>query len=141
MSKEKSDGLLKKYMAAESTLEEEEKLFTAKNQDPGIEEWSKYVKQKRKKAPTNLNDAVWKSIQTRKRKKQRFLAILSGVAASIVLFITFFIANTGNKNISYDEKEALLNEALSMFSDEKHGPSNQSIVYEDEMIIIYTTSN
>ena len=140
MSKKNSDSLLEKYLAGETTLAEEEKFFSDKTQGPGIEEWSRYVKQKRKKAPPNFNDTVWASIQIRHRRKQRFLVGLSGLAASITLFIAISIVNTNDNDVSYEEKKALLNEALSMFSDKKSEPAKQSIIYEDDMVIIYKTS-
>jgi len=140
MRNKESDGLIKKYLAAESTLDEEKELFKAKNQYPEIEAWGTFVKQKRVKVPRGLNDSIWASIQTRKRKKQRFLIGLSGIAASVALFMVIFINSTINFNNSYEEKEAVLKEALSMFPNEKHTPSNKNIIYEDELIIIYVAS-
>ena len=140
MNNRKSDDLMEKYLAADSTLEEEDKLFNSENQLPGIKDWSSYVIQKRKKTPSNLKDSIWAAIQTRKRKKQRFLVILSGVAAAIALVITTFIYPTVNIHSDYKEKEALLNEALSMFSDEQPIPEKQSIIYEDDVVIIYVSS-
>lgn len=140
MNSRETDDLIKKYLAAESTLKEEEKLFNSKNQRPGIEQWSTYVKQKRQKAPANLNASIWATIQAKKRKKQRHLVRLSGLAASIVIFMAFFIYNTVNKHSEYEEKEALLNEALSMFTEEKNTAEKQSILYEDDMVIIYLAS-
>lgn len=54
--------------------------------------------------------------------------------------MAIFICNTVNKDIGYDEKEALLNEALSMFSAAKHTPEKQSIFYEDDMVIIHVAA-
>lgn len=141
MTSEKSGNLIKKYLAGESTLGEEEKLFEEKNQPPGLEEWSRYVKQHRKKAPSNFTDSIWATIETRKNGRQRFLASASGIAASIILFMAIIFNYTGYKEVSTDEKAALLNEALSMFPDQKQTPTNQSILYEDNLIIIYTSSN
>lgn len=138
MRKEDSDDLIKKYLAAETTLEEEETLFESKNQLSEIAEWSTYVKQKRKKAPAHINDSILASIQARKR--QQVVVGLSGIAASIALVIAFFIYNTGMNSLTYEEKEVRLKEALSMFSDETHAPVNHSVLYEDDMVIIYTAS-
>ena len=140
MNNRKSDDLIEKYLAADSTLEEEDKLFNSDNQLPGIKEWSTYIIQKRKKAPSHLKDSIWATIQTRKRKKQWFLVGLSGVAASFALSITIFIYSTVNMHSDYKKKEALLNEALSMFSDDQPIPEKQGIIYEDDMVIIYVSS-
>ena len=59
MSKKVSDDLIKKYLAAESTITEEEKLFNAKSKLPEIEEWSSYIKRKRKTAPSNLSESMY----------------------------------------------------------------------------------
>ena len=141
MSKEKSDDLIKKYFAAKTSLEEEEELFNTINQQPGIEAWATFIRKNRKKAPPNLKGSVWAAIQTRKRKKQRFLVSLSGVAASIVLLVSFLIYNTSNRDIEYNEKAVLLNEALSMFPDENQTRLKQDVIYEDGMIVIYFESN
>ncbi|MEL7001771.1 MAG: hypothetical protein AAFN93_03450 [Bacteroidota bacterium] len=138
MSKEKSDDLIDKYLAAESTLEEEKKLFNS--EQTGLEAWSNYVKQKKKKAPTDLNAKIMASIQTRKRRKQRFLFGVSAAAASLVLFMVLFMSNKSNHEMNYAEKEAKLNEALSMFPDDDPVKSERDIIYEDEIIVIYTAS-
>lgn len=139
MSRDRLNALIKKYLAAESTLDEEETLRSAENQNPTMQAWSTYVKWKRKKAPANLNDTIWASIQTRRKKRRRVFYTLSGVAASIILFFTISLNNTNNKSLSYEEKSDLLNEALSMFSNERQTLEEQNIIYEDDMIVIYTT--
>ena len=138
MSKETSDKLIKKYLAAESTLDEEEKLFSTENHTSGMEEWSAYVRQRRKKAPANFNDLVRASIQTRKKRRQRFFVGLSGMAATIAFFVAIALYNTKDKNPGYDEKEAALKEALSMFSDENLREKARKVIYEDDIIVIYT---
>ena len=87
-----------------------------------------------------MNDSIWASIETRKRKKQRYLFSLSGVAASITLLLAFFIYNNVNSRGGYAEKEALLNEALSMFSEEEPTLQRKTILYEDELVIIYVAA-
>lgn len=138
-SKEYND-LVEKYLAAESTLEEEEKLFNAENQRPDIAKWSTYVKRKRYKAPSNLNESIWEGIQTRKRSKHRYLIAVSSLAATIALFFAVFIYNTFNGYSEYAEKEALLNEALSMYSVEEPKEQKQTILYEDDLVIIYVAA-
>ncbi len=135
-----TDELVEKYLAAESTLAEEEELFNTRESQAGMEEWSTYVKQKRKKAPTDLTDSILAAIQTKKRRSQRFLLSFAGVAASIALLLAIFTYTT-SKGIDYDQKQAVLNEALSMFTEEKHTPIHKNIIYEDDMVIIYMASN
>lgn len=136
MNKEKSDDLIKKYLDADSTLEEEGRLFNTEYS--GVEAWSGYVKNKRKTAPANLQSTIWKSIQKRKRRKQRFLTGISAVAASITLLMIVFFNRPNDQEISYHQKEVLLNEALSMFPEEQNTTDKRNIIYEDDVVIIYT---
>src|SRR5690606_13882244 len=103
MSKEKFDELLKKYWNAESSLNEEEQLFDADIQRPGMQAWSGYVKQKRENVPPGLKASIWATIQNRKKRRQRFIYGLSGVAASIALFIAISINNTRDPDLNYEE--------------------------------------
>ena len=144
MTSRKPDELIKKYLEAETTLEEEETLFDGENQPPGLAEWATYRKQKSKRAPSHLPDTIWSAIQRRRRNKRRML-IGMPVAASIALLVMsiFFSPDPVTQNegpITYDEKEALLKEALSMFPDEKPTMSKEQIIYEDELVIIYMAS-
>ena len=141
MSKQRTEDLINKYVAGESSLAEEEALFNSGQPAPGMDEWSRFVKGQKQEVPPQLQETIWTSIQTRKRNRQRFLWGLSGIAASIALLIAFFIGNPDNDQLSDAEKQAALYEALSMFSEDQNTPEQQSIIYEDELIIIYTASN
>ncbi|MEM9325275.1 MAG: hypothetical protein AAGA85_06455 [Bacteroidota bacterium] len=145
MTSRKPDNLIDKYLAAETTLEEEETLFDGKNQQPGIAEWATYRNRKRNKAPSNLPDTIWSTIQKRRRNRQRMLIGLPAVAASIAFVVFALIYDAGDQQvaprpITYDEKEALLHEALSLFSEEQPTTSKQNVIYEDDVVIIYMTS-
>lgn len=141
MNKKKSKDLINKYLAAESTLEEELDFFNSEKQDSGIAQWSAYVKGSKEKVPTNLKESIWSAIQIKKRKKQHYLIRLSGIAASIVLLGTFLIYNANNAKSEYAEKEALLKEALSLANNKIKTTEHQHIIYEDDMITIYIASN
>ncbi|NQU52335.1 MAG: hypothetical protein HQ522_07320 [Bacteroidetes bacterium] len=141
MNKEKIENLIEKYEAGASTLQEEQFLFdNAENSDPTIEAWSAFVKHKKKVAPQNLNDSLWASIQTRKIKKRSFVISIMSTAATVLLFIFISVNYLSSKKMSYKEKEALLSEALSMLDIQKQIIAEQSIIYEDEMIIIYSAT-
>lgn len=141
MNKEQIENLIEKYEAGSSTLQEEQFLFdNAENSNPAIAAWSAFVKSKKKKAPSNFRDSLWTSIQTRKIKKRRLAIGIMSAAASLLLLITISVNFRGSEKISYKEKEALLSEALSMFEGAEQMQAEQSIIYEDEMIIIYTAS-
>jgi hypothetical protein len=139
MSKETIDKIKEKYEAGTSTLSEEKLLFTTSNEtDPRIEAWSAFVSQKKKTAPLDLSTSIWNSIEKKKRKKHQ-LSIRVMLAAASVFLIAFLALNQfSNKEISHKEKEALLAEALDMFSDSEPKELAQNIIYEDDMVIIYT---
>jgi len=61
-------------------------------------------------------------------------------AAAVILLISFFTINHGEKEQSYAEKERLLNQALSMFDNSEQKVIQHNIFYESEMIIVYTTT-
>lgn len=139
MNKEEFKKLTKKYEAGTSTLAEEQFLFNnTKDSDPAIETWSAFVKQKKKTAPADLNDSIWNAIQTKKIKKRRLAIRIMSAAASVLLFIFISINHVSTNKMSNDEKEALLNEALTMLAVSEQKETGQNIIYEDEMIIIYT---
>jgi len=137
----RKDDLLSKYFAAESTIKEEEELFSQGNETAGIEEWSRFVQNKKVKAPSDLKASIWSKIQAKKRRKQRFMMGMSGIAASITILLVLFFNGVEDNGMPYEEKEAMLKEALSMFGDEPNEKNKQTIIYEDEMIVIYIASN
>lgn len=141
MKEDKIENLIEKYEAGASTLQEEQFLFdNAEKSKPEIEVWSTFVKQNKRKAPENFNDALWDSFQNRKIRKRRFVTGIMSAAASIILIIALFIGNPGQKKLSYSEKEAFLNQALDMFAGTEQIQTQHSIIYENDLIIIYTST-
>lgn len=141
MNKEEIKKLTDKYKAGASTLGEEQFLFnSAENSDPAIEAWSAFVKQKKKAAPADLNNSIWEAIQTKKIKKRRLSIRIMSAAASVLLLFSISINHLSTNKMSIDEKEALLSEALNMLEISEQKEIEQNIIYEDEMIIIYTAS-
>jgi len=64
----------------------------------------------------------------------------SGIAASII-FLVAVTFNYKSTEMNYEEKAALLNEALAMFPEDNHKIDNQDIIFEDDTIIIYMATN
>ena len=140
MKDKRIEKLTEKYETGASTLNEEQFLFdNAENSPSKIEAWSTFVKRNKREAPENLNDKLWASFQNRIIRKRRFKVGIISAAASIVLIITLIIGNPGQKKLSYNEKEALLNQALNMIAVSEQEIAKENIIYEDEMIIIYTS--
>ncbi|MEP1487383.1 MAG: hypothetical protein ABJK28_03035 [Algibacter sp.] len=141
MKEDKIERLIEKYKEGNSTLNEEQFLFdNVKNSKPSLEAWSTFVKNNKMETSKDFNDILWESFQNKKiRKRKIFIGIMSA-AASIILLISLFIANPEEKELNYSEKEALLSLALNMASNLGLTDVQQNIVYENEMIIIYTTT-
>ena len=140
MKEKKIEKLIEKYEVVASTLQEEQFLFdNAENSKSWIEAWSTFVKRNKKEAPENFNDKLWNSIQNRIIKERRGKMRIISAAASVLLIIALSIGNLIQKELSNNEKEALLNQALSMFADSEQEITMENILYEDEIIIIYTS--
>lgn len=140
MSKNYSEHLFKKYLNASTSLEEEEKLFNKENQQPEVEAWSKFVALNKTKIPENLEPSIWKTIEKKKKRQQHMIYYWSGIAASII-FLVAVTFNYKSTEMNYEEKAALLNEALAMFPEDNHKIDNQDIIFEDDTIIIYMATN
>lgn len=141
MKEKKIEKLIEKYEAGASTLHEEQFLFdNAENSHSMIEAWFTFVKHNKREAPENFNDTLWDSFQNRTIRKRRFKIGIMSAAASVILIIALFIGNPGQKKISYIEKEALLNQALNMFVSAEQVQAQYNIIYESDLIIIYTTT-
>ena len=132
------EKLVEKYNEGDSSLKEEQLLFNnAKNSEHSLEAWSTFVKNNKKEIPKDFNETLWESFQNKKiRKRKIFIGIMSA-AASVLLLISLFITTPKQKELNYSEKEVLLNQAINMVSNSE---IKKNIFYEDDMIIIYTTT-
>lgn len=140
MKDEKINKLIEKYVAGASTLQEEQFLFdNAENSRSMNEVWYTFVKRNKREAPENFNDTLWNSFQNRTIRKRRLKIGIMSAAASVILIITLFIGNQVQNKLNYNEKEALLNQTLNMFADSEQETPKENIIYEDKMIIIYTS--
>jgi len=141
MNREQVDELLDKYEEGRASQEEMDLLreqFKGSRNGPGA--WFNYLSIQKRKAPENLNTEVWSAIQSHEKKKNRKITWFISAAASIAILITFIFISPSLRNqkeMSYEEKAAKLEEALSLFSEHKK-QANREIIYEDEIIVIYT---
>ena len=142
MNADKLKHLTERYESGASTLEEERMLFNhLENSDTSLGAWATFVKQNKSDVPRDLNENLWQSFEGMKPRKSRVLVKLLSAAAAIILAIALFISFPTNDKQSYSEKEALLNEARSMFT-KNDSPKNykNEIIYENDEMIIYTHS-
>lgn len=138
MSNKNKEELINKYLEAESNLNEEQDIFNTETANSDFDPWFKFVKKSRIEAPENLNNSVWDAIQSKRKRTQQVIYGIVTVAASVALIVSLSV---NSPKQSDQEKEALLKEALSMFHDEVPKAEVQNIIYEDDLIVIYTSQN
>lgn len=140
MKKEHIKVIFEKYKNGQTSLEEEQFLLeNANDLNSPLSHWVSFKKETKKKVPENFNETLWQSFDKKTKPKIKLVKRVLLVAASIVLLVALFPRNNQENTQSFWEKEALLLEAKSMFSEiEKN--KNQDIVFEDDLITIYTTN-
>lgn len=139
MSEEHINNLIKKYKEGESSLEEEEFLFeTVDESNPEMKSVSIFVKKSKIFAPSNLNNKLWESFEKRNNKSKRLKIGIFSAAASIVLISTLLITSFSGNQLTYNEKEALLNEAKNMFLEFDKSKSEYSVLVENDLLIVFT---
>ena len=140
MKEDKVERLLKKYQEGQSTLKEEAFLFdNTESLEPSFEAWSTFVKNNKTETPKDFNERLWQSFQNRKKKKRKLFVGGFSVAASVILLIALFFTNPKEEELNYAEKEALLSLAKEIVANSTPAEIEQNIIYENEIIIIYTT--
>ncbi len=141
MNREQVDELLEKYEQGLASQEEMDLLmeqFEDSWTGPGV--WFNYLRLQKKKAPENLNYQVWSAIQSQEKKKNRKITLFISAAASLAILISLIFISPSLRNqkeMTYEEKAAKLEEALSLIS-ENNEQADRKIIYEDEIIVIYT---
>ena len=138
MKEEHIKNLIEKYKLGTTTLIEEKKLFESDGKtDESIKKISTFIKKTKKQVPENFNENLWDSFEKKTTKPNRFKISLLAAAASIALIVSLYISNTNQNELSYSEKEALLNEAKSMFAVTNKEETYQ-VLFEDELVVVYT---
>jgi len=131
--------IIEKYKSGNSSLKEEAFLFDNVDESQHeIKTWASFVKRNKKVAPDNFNDALWESFDKKTTKNNRFKIAIMSAAASILLISTLYLNNIRDKGLSNSEKEALLNEAKSMFTEYEQTKPTYKIIAENDFIIVYT---
>ncbi len=134
-------NLLQEYFEGDTSLDQEQSLFgLLQDTDSSVNAWATFVKKNKIEPSEDFNDTLWKSFQHEKKRTQNLRIFIMSVAASALLFVSFFAVNWGQQELSYAEKEALLNQALNMFPESDPDDIDRNIIYENEMIIVYTSN-
>ncbi|QXP54853.1 hypothetical protein H0I25_12235 [Cellulophaga sp. HaHa_2_95] len=140
MEENKADSIIKKYKEGQSTLSEEQFLFdSTENLKSSMKVWSTFVKNNKTATPKDFNERLWESFQNKKNRKRKLLIGALSVAASVSVLIALFFTHPAPEELNYSEKEALLNIARDMVNHTDLAEIEERIIYENDIVIIYTT--
>ncbi|PCE66299.1 hypothetical protein [Sediminicola luteus] len=133
--------LTEKYERGETTLEEEVFLFeNVKEPDTPWANWFTFLENNKITPPEDLNDRLWESFEGGRDRKRKKMVWGMAAAASVLLLVSFLILGPRQSNEQdFAQKEALFKEALDMIGSMEPAAIERTIVYENEMVIIYTT--
>lgn len=141
MNQEETNKLLKLYEQGRTSSEQESDLLKILGESKAEKNlWFNFLRKQKKNTPKNLEEQIWSAIQLREKKKSRYIIRAISIAASIALLISvLWITNPLKpKEMSYEEKAAVLKEALAMISLTDEAENNKEIIYEDDLLIIYS---
>ncbi|WP_179009355.1 hypothetical protein [Winogradskyella forsetii] len=140
MKKEHIKEIFEKYKNGQTSLEEEQFLFKNASADLKFPllEWINFEKKNKKQITDDFNERLWLSFEKKTQPKTRLLRRVLIAAASIVLLFTFYIKNKQENTQSLWEKEALLMEAKSMFSEIEQN-TNREIIFDSDLVTIYAS--
>jgi type II secretory pathway component PulM len=139
MKKETIKNRFEKYKKGETSLKEEKNLFEEVDENqPEIEVLGDFIKRNKIKTPPNLNDTLWNSFENKTAKNNNFKIGIFSAAASILLLVSLYFNTINKDELSNAEKQALLKEAKSMFSDAEVKQTINNIIIETNFIIVYT---
>ena len=139
MSEESINNIIEKYKAGTSSLDEEKTLFNSKdNTEESIKLWSLFVKKNKLNAPKNLNEKLWDSFEKKDNIYNKNKIWLYSAVATIALLVSVYINSVNENSLTNSEKQALLNEAKSMFADSNENNYVNQIILESELVVVYT---
>lgn len=101
--------------------------------------YSQHIDRLRLNAPDRLEESSMVYIRRREAERRRFISWLTTAAAAVVLILlsTLFIVPQKSQEMDYGDKLITLVEAYKLFPEEESLISEDEIIYEDELIIIY----
>jgi hypothetical protein len=142
MKKETIKSLTHKYKQGETSKEEENFLIeNAKISDKSIHSWLAPLKSNKEQIESQKGKISWDSFENKIEKKRKFkFGLVIAAAASFALIATLSLGTPTENELSYAEKELLLNEALNMYKSKEVVLKSEQILYEDDMVIIYTNN-
>ncbi len=140
MNEEHIKHLMKRYNEGDSSQKDEKYLIENRNK-LNIKEKTifDFIQQNKIVTPANFNETQWESFTTKQKQKKRNRYSYISIAASILIVVSVFLFKPFDQEMDIAEKQALLNEALLMLGPVEE-ETTQTILYEDELVIIYTSN-
>ena len=141
MKEESIKKLKEKYYAGSTSLEEEQRLMRkGSNEDSTMGKITSFVENQKEPAPKGFNDELWESFEEKIIEKETSTSWIWSAAASIVIMLSFYFFNLYQGNVDEIRKQALLDEAKSMFIEIEKPIKTDKILFEDETLIVYTST-
>jgi hypothetical protein len=135
MKSKKENQLEHKYLEGEASLAEEQEFL--RRQDTPFNGWSAYRAKNHYPVPDKLIDNIADELDRQVSKSRKFYLAWASAAASIALVILLLFANSLERELSYEEKAAKLEEILNALPENK---TTNEILYEDALVVIYVES-
>ena len=140
MNREQENKLLELYRKGLTSSKEEDALLNQLGESgsgPGL--WFSFLENNKKTVPADLENQIWSTIQSGESRKKRLTIrrVLAAASVALLISISLIITPWQRKGMSYEEKAAVLEEAIKMMVDASEIPDNREILYEDEIICIY----
>ncbi|MAD96267.1 MAG: hypothetical protein CMB99_02970 [Flavobacteriaceae bacterium] len=141
MKEESIKKLKEKYYAGSTSLQEEKQLIQESSQeDSSTGRIASFLKDQQQEAPKGFNDELWESFEEKIVEEKKPSFWIWSAAASIVIVLSFYFFNLYQGNVDEIHKQALLEEAKSMFIEQEEPIKTDKILFEDETLIVYTST-
>lgn len=141
MKKEYINKQVQAYEEGHTSLAEEQELLSLfGNSDKEEYAWFKFLKSQKSNTPVHLQSDIWTSIQEKENQKRSRFIRIGSIAASVVLALSLSIGffNRNPEEMTLQEKEAVLKEAMALIPETQNKTILGEIIYENEILIIYT---
>lgn len=142
MEKWDTNKLEKAYLEAKTSVAQE-RAYLNQNGEPASPraQWSDFVARHRVQVPKGLQEDLWESFERKSRAVIWWRKPIVKGAVAVVLVGLFYFGAQLVAGREYERKEALLQQAQQLFSETPAESVRDSIIYETEVLIIYTTQN
>lgn len=131
--------LITKYKTGLTSIKDEELLFNnIPENDERLQQIASFKESQKVKVPENLNEKLWVDFEEKITQKKSTPIYKWSAVASVLLILALYLNYGYQKNQEELKKQALLEEAKSMFAETNEPLKMNKILFEDETLIVYT---